>query len=71
MSLSPRYQMRGRMITAASLLVVGVIWIGQGLGLFRGSSFMVDDLRWSFAGLAAVAGGLVLGFRAWRRRPED
>lgn len=70
MSMSPRYQRRGRMITAASIVVVGMIWIGQGLGLFRGSSFMVDDVRWSVAGLATVAFGLVLALRAWRSRPE-
>jgi hypothetical protein len=62
--------MRGALITAASLVVVGAIWIGQGLGLLRGSSFMVDDLRWSVAGLAAVALGLGLAVRAWRNRPE-
>jgi hypothetical protein len=64
--MTPKYQTRGRMITAASLIVVGLIWIGQGLGVFRGSSFMVDDLRWSFAGLAAVVLGLLLALRAWR-----
>lgn len=63
--------MRGRVITAALLVMVGVVWIGQGLGLLRGSSFMVDDLRWSVAGLVAVALGVVLAVRARRSgRPE-
>ena len=62
--------MRGRMITAASIVVVGAIWIGQGSGLLRGSSFMVDDTRWVVTGLVAVAFGLVLAFTAWRRGPE-
>jgi hypothetical protein len=43
------------------LLAVGVVWVGQGLGVFRGRSFMVDDVRWAVAGLAlAVAGSVVL-----------
>ncbi len=58
--------MRGRLITAALLVVVGVIWIGQGLGLLRGSSFMVDDTRWALAGLVAVVVGLFLTLTANR-----
>jgi hypothetical protein len=54
------------MITAASIVVVGAIWIGQGIGLLRGSSFMVDDPRWVAGGLAAVALGVALAIRAWR-----
>jgi VIT1/CCC1 family predicted Fe2+/Mn2+ transporter len=63
--------MRGRLITAALLVLVGLVWIGQGLGLLRGSSFMVDDLRWTGAGLVAVAIGAVLALSARRRgRPR-
>lgn len=58
--------MRGRMITAASLAVVGLVWIGQGLGILRGSSFMVDDLRWAAIGGLALAAGVALGVSAWR-----
>ena len=39
--------MRTRWIIAAILVLVGVVWIGQGLGILRGSSFMVDDMRWA------------------------
>ena len=39
--------MRGRLIAASLLVAVGLVWIGQGLGLLRGSSFMVDDVRWA------------------------
>jgi hypothetical protein len=46
-------------------MLLGLVWIGQGLGLLRGSSFMVDDIRWSLAGLACVAVGLVIVGR-WR-----
>jgi uncharacterized membrane protein len=63
--------MRGRLITAALLVAVGTVWIGQGLGLLRGSSFMVDDLRWTAAGLLAVALGVAVALRARRSgRPE-
>jgi hypothetical protein len=58
--------MRGRMITAASLAAVGLVWIGQGFGLLRGSSFMVDDLRWAAIGGLTLAAGVVLGVSAWR-----
>ena len=64
--------MRGRVITGASIVLVGAIWIGQGLGLLRGSSFMVDDMRWAVTGLVAVAFGLVLaatGLRSDSREP--
>jgi hypothetical protein len=58
--------MRGRAIAGALLVLVGLVWVGQGLGLLRGSSFMVDDLRWALAGLAAVAIGSGLTVSAWR-----
>jgi MYXO-CTERM domain-containing protein len=54
-----------RWIVPFVLVAVGLVWIGQGLGVLRGSSFMVDDLRWSLAGLALVSVGAVVG---WRRR---
>jgi hypothetical protein len=63
--------MRGRLIAAALLVAVGLVWIGQGLGLLRGSSFMVDELRWAAAGLAAVVLGAALAISARRsRRPH-
>jgi hypothetical protein len=61
--------MRGRLITGILLVLVGAVWIGQGLGLLRGSSFMVDDIRWAGAGLAAVVVGVVLVVSARRRQP--
>jgi hypothetical protein len=58
--------MRGPLITAASLVVLGLIWIGQGIGLLRGSSFMVDEPLWAVAGTLFVAFGLILALSAWR-----
>ena len=63
--------MRGRVITGASMVLVGAIWIGQGLGLIRGSSFMVDDTRWAVTGLVAIAFGAVVAFSGWRRGRPD
>ena len=60
--------MRGRLITGILLVLVGAVWVGQGLGLLRGSSFMVDDIRWSVAGVVAAVVGIVLIVSS-RRRP--
>ncbi len=59
--------MRGSVILGVLLVLVGLVWIGQGLGLLRGSSFMVDDMRWAAAGVVAVVAGAVLLVRARRR----
>jgi hypothetical protein len=60
--------MRGRVITATLLVAVGLVWIGQGLGVLRGSSFMVGDLRWAAAGLLAVVIGAAIAISARRSR---
>ena len=61
--------MRGRLITGVLLALVGAVWIGQGLGLLRGSSFMVDDIRWALFGAALATVGGVLILAARRGRP--
>jgi hypothetical protein len=60
--------MRTRWTVAMGLAVIGLVWIGQGLGILRGSSFMVDDARWAVAGLVMLVGGAVLGGLALRNR---
>jgi hypothetical protein len=50
------------------IALVGLVWIGQGLGILRGSSFMVDDIRWSVIGVVMVLVGVVLLWEARRRR---
>jgi len=59
---------RSRWILVAFLVLVGAVWTGQGLGLLRGSSPMVDDPFWAVAGLALVATGAVLAIVTVRRR---
>jgi hypothetical protein len=60
--------MRTRWILAAGLTAVGLIWIGQGLGILRGSSFMVDDLRWAIAGAVLLVAAALLGWASLRGR---
>ena len=59
--------MRGRMITAAALVAVGLVWVGQGSGLLGGSSFMVGDQTWAALGAVLVAAGAIIALIAWRR----
>jgi len=62
--------MRTRWIVAAGLVAVGLVWIGQGLGFLRSSSFMVNDVRWAIAGATLLLIGAVLawsGIRGGRR----
>ena len=58
------------MIFGGTLIVSGSIFVGQGLGILRGSSFMVDDIRWSWIGAGLVVVGLVL-IGIGRRRAGD
>jgi hypothetical protein len=59
---------RTRWAVIAVIVLVGLVWIGQGTGLLRGSSFMVGDPFWAFAGLALVVAGAVLAAVTLRRR---
>ncbi len=61
--------MRGRLIVALALVAVGLVWVGQGIGLLRGSSFMIDDVRWAIIGAVLIAVGVAIAVSA-RRRPE-
>jgi hypothetical protein len=59
---------RTRWAVIAVLVLVGLVWIGQGTGLLGGSSFMVGDPFWAFAGLTLVVAGAVLAAASLRRR---
>lgn len=48
------------MIVGLLVLVVGLVWVGQGLGYIKGS-FMTGDMKWFWIGLGMVAAGIVLG----------
>ncbi len=62
--------MRGRVLIAVGLGAIGLVWIGQGLGLLQGSGFMVDDVRWAVAGGALLILGAVVLVSALRSRPK-
>lgn len=49
-------------------LAVGALWIGQGLGYvaWPETSFMIDQVQWSYYGAAVAAAGAVL--MIWSRR---
>ena len=56
----------------AVLTLVGLLWIGQGLGYvaWPASSFMIDQRIWADRGAALAAGGLMLILLGRRlRRP--
>src|SRR5439155_26556228 len=56
----------GLLITGIALLVVGVIWIFQGLDVLKGS-FMTGEILWAWMGALAVLLGLPLVLRGLRR----
>jgi len=58
-------------VLAIGLMLVGLVWIGQGTGFLRGSSFMVDDVRWAIAGVLCLGmSGGMLAIRGRRGRPR-
>ena len=62
----------GRMILrvlATLALVVGLVWIGQGTGVFPypASSFMINDMSWTYWGLLLAVVALLILFATRRR----
>lgn len=55
------------MIVGAGLVLLGVVWILQGLNVLPGS-FMTGQVFWAQAGLVTLLIGLGLLFVAVRRR---
>jgi hypothetical protein len=59
--------MRIRLLLGLLLVLVGLVWIGQGMGLI-GGSFMSSDVAWAVIGVLTLAVGMVLV--AWGIRRE-
>lgn len=59
--------MRIRLLLGLLLVLVGLIWIGQGIGLI-GGSFMSGDVAWAVIGVLTLGIGMVLV--AWGIRRE-
>jgi len=57
---------RNRTIGSVLLIATGLVWVGQGTGLLKGSSFMVGDPFWAWLGLSCVVGGAVVAWVALR-----
>ncbi|MBS1806406.1 MAG: hypothetical protein JST28_23930 [Acidobacteria bacterium] len=58
-----RYVLR---ISAVLLIVLGTIWILQGVNVLPGS-FMTGQIQWAYRGGVAVLGGLILLLVARRK----
>jgi len=56
----------GLVVLGVLLLLVGLVWVGQGLGYIKGS-FMTGDMHWFWIGSAMVVFGLALGVGALMR----
>ena len=50
----------GIVIVGVLALLVGLVWVGQGLGYIKGS-FMTGDMKWFWIGVAMIVIGLALG----------
>lgn len=57
---------------AALLIIVGLLWIGQGSGYFPypAESFMIDQTPWIYWGIVSVAAGLIVIVLAKRKPPR-
>lgn len=57
-----------RLVFAAGIVLTGVVWILQGLGILTAArSFMVGDPTWVVIGAVLVVAGVALGWRSARR----
>lgn len=55
-----------RRVLGALLVLTGLVWIGQGLGLITGS-FMTGSTFWAVVGAACLVCGLGLLSWPWRQ----
>lgn len=48
-------------LLAILAVIIGVVWIGQGTGVFPypASSFMIDQMPWVYRGAALAVAGLI------------
>ena len=61
---------RARTILAIILVAIGLVWIGQGTGVLKGTGFMVGDTKWAVIGAVAAVAGIALGWLELRHRRQ-
>ena len=61
---------RTRAILAIVLIAIGLVWVGQGIGLLKSTSFMVGDTKWAVIGALCVVAGIAIGWLEVRRRRQ-
>lgn len=56
------------MLIGALAALMGLVWIGQGTGVFPypAQSYMIDQMPWAWRGIALAVGGLIVIFIARR-----
>ena len=59
-----------RAILAIILVAIGLVWIGQGTGVLKGTGFMVGDTKWAVIGAVAAVAGIALGWLELRHRRQ-
>jgi hypothetical protein len=60
--------MWARGVIGGLLCIAGIVWIGQGVGLIKGS-FMTGEIQWALIGGVSLVVGLALLSLARRARP--
>jgi hypothetical protein len=50
------------LISGILLVLLGLLWIGQGTGYFPypSYSFMISDISWAYRGAAVAVGGIIV-----------
>jgi hypothetical protein len=69
-AIAGEYTMKTLLLVLGVLaMAMGLLWAAQGAGYFPypASSFMINDVRWVYYGLATAAGGVALVVLARRR----
>jgi hypothetical protein len=61
--------MRTRLIVAVVMVLIGLVWIAQGLAIVKGTGFMDGDPLWAVVGIVLIGIAAVIARSANRSRP--